>query len=100
MSNERKIIVTRPGNFNECDSCELLKEDLEEAKQTKTHRKTKLPLEVEEVHIECREKGSGMVYMKMHVLGTITNPNDSQAKGYNAKEIGVGCPHYRSSKKN
>ncbi len=100
MSNERKIIITRPGNFDECNSCELLNEELVEAIQTVTHRRTKLPLEVEEIHVECREREKEMVYMKVRVGGTITNPNDSQATGYDTKEIGVGCPHYHPSKNN
>ncbi len=112
MSSERMLTITRPENFDECNSCEILQEELDEAKQTTTHKRTLLPLEVEDIHIICREMGHRStrskkkhvnfvpsIHMEVRVDGTITNPGNSQAKGFNTKEFGVGCPRYSFQKK-
>ena len=58
MSNERVFNITRPQNFDECNSCVILSDRIEEAKKIDTHTKLNRPLTVEEIDIRCTEEGS------------------------------------------
>jgi hypothetical protein len=106
MSRER-IQITRPGTFSECNSCKILSDQIENAKEITTHVKLNCPLTVREIHIKCSETGSRSegtkgekvnfvpnVFMDTHVEGAVHFNESAQSMGFVDNSKSVKCPHY------
>jgi len=107
--NGERIEITRPGTFSECDSCEILSDQIENAKEAPTHVKLNRPFTVREVHVKCSEMGSRSertkgekvnfvpnVFMGTRVEGVVHFGESTQSMSFVDDSKSVKCPHYHS----
>jgi len=109
--NGERIEITRPGTFSECNSCEILSDQIENAKEASTHVKLNCPFTVREIHIRCSETGFRSegtkgkevnfvpnVLMDTRTEGTVHFDKSAQSMSFVDNSKSVKCPHYHSEK--